>query len=148
MKNQRGYFGIGIYQPKVVENVGGLWRTAYCFGANFIFTIGCRYKKQPDDTPRVSRHTPLFSLDTVEDFKKFIPEDCQLICIERCLKTIKLKNFIHPERAIYLLGSEDHGIPEDIISINPVISIPTKICLNVAITGSIILYDRKFKSNS
>ena len=32
-KHGRGYFGIGIYGPKMTKNIGTLWRTADIFGA-------------------------------------------------------------------------------------------------------------------
>lgn len=50
--NKRGYFGIGIYNPKTETNMGTLWRSAYNFGADFIFTIGMRYKKMGSDTAK------------------------------------------------------------------------------------------------
>jgi hypothetical protein len=34
----RGYFGIGIYHGKTEENIGTLWRSAYAYGADFVFT--------------------------------------------------------------------------------------------------------------
>ena len=41
MRN-KGYFGIGIINPKSKTNVGSLWRSANILGASFIFTIGKR----------------------------------------------------------------------------------------------------------
>ena len=35
-----GYFGIGVYRLKTEANHGTLWRSAFQFGADFIFTIG------------------------------------------------------------------------------------------------------------
>lgn len=43
---KKGYYGIGIYETKEETNVGTLWRSAQNFGADFIFTIGARYKTQ------------------------------------------------------------------------------------------------------
>ena len=42
-----GYFGIGVMGLKYDDNYGTLLRTAQVFGADFIFIIGRRYKKQP-----------------------------------------------------------------------------------------------------
>ncbi len=141
----RGYFGVGIYQTKDIQNVGCLWRTAYAMGASFIFTIGKRYQHDGTNTPRVERHTPLFNYKTFEDFFNNIPKNCIIICIEQHVRSHSIKNFVHPERAIYLLGAEDDGIPEEILNKYTILSIPSKICLNVAVAGSLVLFDRKMK---
>ena len=60
---KRGYFAIGIYESKTETNIGTLWRSAYNFGADFIFTIGKRYKKEPSDTTKSERHIPLYGYD-------------------------------------------------------------------------------------
>lgn len=53
----------------------------------------------------------------------------------------------HPRQAIYLLGAEDHGLPPDVLArCNSVVSLEA-VCrpsYNVAVAGSIILYDRIF----
>lgn len=141
----RGYYGIGIYNTKTESNVGTLWRSAYNFGANFIFTIGKRYKKQSSDTVKACRHIPLYEYLTYEDFKSNIPNGCQIVCIEISEKAKDLKDFKHPERCIYLLGAEDYGIPEKYLTGNQVVKINSKMCLNVASTGSIVMYDRQVK---
>jgi len=50
MIDQRGFFGIGIQNIKTESNIGTLWRSANILGADFIYTIGKRYKKQSSDT--------------------------------------------------------------------------------------------------
>ena len=45
----KGYFEIGIYQPKYEENIGTLMRSAYQLGAAGVFTVGKRYRKQVGD---------------------------------------------------------------------------------------------------
>ena len=42
---RRGYFGVGIYQPKHWENVGTLWRSAYQLGASFLVVVGSRPRR-------------------------------------------------------------------------------------------------------
>lgn len=145
---KRGYFGIGVHQPKWEENIGTLWRSAFIFGASFIFTIGKRYHKQPTDTPKSTKHIPLYNYENYEDFMKHLPENCKLICVELDEKSQPLNKFVHPERAIYLLGAEDYGIPKNILKENLIVQIPTEkeFSLNVAVSGSIILSDRYLKS--
>ncbi len=147
---KRGYFGIGVYHPKTEENIGTLWREANLFGADFIFTIGKRYKHQASDTMKTPNHLPLFEFNSVEEFNKTMPKNARKICIELNEKSIPLNIFIHPERAIYILGAEDYGLPQTLLSeYDQIVEIPQarKICSsNVAISGSIVLYDRFVKS--
>ena len=141
--NARGYFEIGIFHGKTQENLGTLWRSAYQMGAVGIFTIGRRYKKQASDTLQVYRHIPLRHFDTYEDFEKSRAYDCQLIAIEQ--GGTPLPEFKHPQRACYLLGAEDHGLPPSVLErCQHTISLPSirTNSYNVAVAGSLIMYDR------
>lgn len=146
MNQTRGYFGIGVYHPKTTENIGTLWRSAHNFGADFIFTIGKRYKKQASDTTKASRHIPLFEYDSFEDFKKNLPNGCQMVFVEQTEGARDLKLVHHPESAVYVLGAEDYGVPVELMSGYQKVFIETPMCLNVAVAGSIVMYDRKLKS--
>jgi len=142
----RGYFGIGIYHTKTEVNVGTLWRSAHNFGAAFIFTIARRYKRQASDTTKAWKTIPLHHYESFADFRDHIPFDCQLIAIEQSNKSESILKYSHPERAIYLLGAEDSGIPAFIQEkCQGVVHIDTPMCLNVATAGAIIMYDRKTK---
>jgi tRNA G18 (ribose-2'-O)-methylase SpoU len=143
----RGYFGIGIFAPKNEVNIGGLWRSAYIFGAAFIFTIGRRYKNQPADTLATPRHIPLLNYLTYEDFREHAPSDCQTICVENNEGAVFLARFRHPERAIYLLGAEDNGLPAKILDRHQSVIIESErpFSLNVATAGTIVMYDRFIK---
>jgi len=144
-----GYFGIGIYHPKTEMNVGTLWRSAYQFGASFIFTIGARYKKQASDTSKTWRKIPLIQFEDHETFISSRFYDCSVYYIEFNDRSRPLKEVHHPERCIYVLGAEDYGIPESIMKGKPVIDIPSQRdqCFNVAVAGSIVMYDRFTKLN-
>ena len=143
----RGYFGIGVYHPKTEENIGTLWRSAYIFGASFIFTIGRRYKKQPTDTVKAFRHIPLWNFVDFDDFIRHIPYNVSIVCVEITNNAKLLSETSHPEQAVYLLGAEDYGIPEEIMRGHQKVIIPSVrgICLNVAVAGSIVMYDRLIK---
>lgn len=142
-RDPRGYFGVGIENTKTVGNVGTLWRTAYTFDAAFIFTIGRRYVPQCSDTVQAWRHTPLFTYPTFADFCVNLPHDCQLVGVERAVQAQPLEAFTHPQRCVYLLGAEDHGLSSDALSrCHRVIQLPGRFCLNVAVAGSIVLYHR------
>lgn len=143
----RGYSGIGIYKNKWRVNSGTLVRSSWFLGADLFFTIGRRYKKQPSDT-KLHRHVPIFNFETLADFKKVLPKNCEVVFVELSEKASSLKDFEHPERAMYILGAEDKGIPERVMSGHKVIQIPqvkNRGSMNVAVAGSIVLYDRLIK---
>jgi tRNA G18 (ribose-2'-O)-methylase SpoU len=142
--NTRGYYGIGIYHPKHEENQGTLWRSAFCFGAAFIFTIGRRFTKQITDTTKAYHNVPMYTYKDMDDFLLHRPYDCPLVGVEISEKAIPLDRFAHPARCLYLLGAEDHGLPPTILEKCQVILQITglKHCLNVSTAGSILMYDR------
>lgn len=145
---QRGFFAIGIDGVKFNQNIGMLFRAAHAFGASYIFTIGHRYKTNQTDTTKASRHIPLMAFNSAEHFKSCIPRETTIVLIQYDSKQSRsIHNFIHPERAIYILGSEDYGISTDVKQLgNTSIYIPTEQCLNVAMAGNIVLYDRQHKN--
>lgn len=142
---KKGHFGIGIYETKESTNVGTLWRSAQNFGADYIFTIGARYKKQSSDTCKTWRNIPLFEFKDWQDFLSHVPRDTDLVFVEQTEDSKDLFDFTHPRQAVYILGAEDHGIPLEIMTGHKKVEVDTPMCLNVAVTGSIIMYDRKAK---
>ncbi len=145
----RGYFGIGIFNIKTEMNLGTLWRSAYQLGANFIFTIGKRYKKMGSDTYKTFNQIPLYHYIDFDDFRNHIPFDCVLIGIEKTDNARQVENFCHPKKCIYLLGAEDNGLPIYVLErCNHIISLGSinHFSYNVAVTGSIVMYDRYIKN--
>lgn len=142
----RGYFGIGVENLKTKVNLGTLWRSAYCLGADFIFVIGKRYKKQSSDTVKAYRHIPFYQYENLDHFLNSRPYDCMLIGIEITNNAKNIYNYVHPERAIYILGAEDSSLTF-LNKCQDVIQISSKFCLNVAVAGSVIMYDRNLKFN-
>ena len=149
MIKTRGFFEIGIMQGKNNDNLGTLWRSANIMGANGIFTIGARYpKKHRTDTMNTPKHIPLREYDDFETFMKAIPRDTEVIGVELDDRAENITTFKHPQRAVYILGAEDTGIPEKYMNkCDRIIKIPfDKNSFNVAVSGSIILYDRILKA--
>lgn len=140
----RGHFGIGFYNPKYQVNAGTLIRSANAFGADYFFTIDDRYDGQASATGH-DRHLPIFQYDSLDEWRKSIPFDTEPVAVEITPDATSLSSFRHPERASYLLGPEDGNVPIDGME---AVSIPSEWCLNVAIAGSIVLYDRIAKRNS
>lgn len=138
----RGYCGIGIYNPLHSMNVGTLWRSAMAFDVDFLFVIGLPIKAQPSDTTKATRHIPLWHFPSWDHFLVCRPSGT-IMAVEITPEAQSLPSFAHPERAIYVLGNERHGLPEEIITrCHTTIRIPSRYCLNVAVAGSIVLYDR------
>jgi tRNA G18 (ribose-2'-O)-methylase SpoU len=141
----KGYFEIGIYHGKSVCNFGTLWRSAFQMGACGVFTIGSRHRHQASDTTKTWRHVPYRQFVTFADFVAALPYSAPLVACE--MGGEPLEQFVHPPRAIYLLGAEDHGLPPAIlaachytVSLNSI----RVASYNVATAGSIVMYHRQF----
>ncbi len=137
------FFGIGIQNGKTPENLGVLWRSAQNMGASFIFTIGNRYAKQACDTHNAVKSMPYYHYDTFDDFFKNLPKGVRLVGVELDETAKDLETFKHPRRCAYLLGAEDHGLSKKAIEKSHfLIKFKSTLSLNVAVAGSIIMYDR------
>ena len=145
----RGFFEIGIYRGKTPANVGTLWRSAYQLGAAGIFTVGRRYPQQASDTVKAHRHIPLREFLDLDALLAAQPYGCPIVAIE--MGGRPLQSFVHPERAIYLLGAEDNGIPASALArCQHVVSLPSvrTQSYNVSVAGSLVMYDRFNKLGS
>lgn len=141
--NEERYFGIGIFQPKTKENIGTLWRTAYIYGASFVFIIGRKYKPQASDVTKTWSRIPLFQYETVDAFLESMPYSCKLVGLEQTERSVPIHAYEHPARAVYLLGSETNGLPNRLIDkCHDIIQLPGEKSLNVAVAGSITVFDR------
>jgi tRNA G18 (ribose-2'-O)-methylase SpoU len=146
IKARRGFFAIGICDGKIPENLGTLWRSAHLYRSAFVFTVGTRYgQRQASDTMHTTDHIPLFHFHNIEDLVDHLPKGCSLIGIEQEEMTTSLHYFAHPIRAAYLLGSETCGLsPEVRQCCDEIVKIdsPLPYSMNVAVAGSIVMYDR------
>ena len=142
------FFGIGIHNPKTSENVGTLWRSAHILGASFIFVIGNRIKQQSSDTTSAWRSVPMYRYEDFNKFYQNIPYDCQLVGVELDDKSTPIESFAHPKRAVYLLGAEDNGLPPAVReTCHKLIQLPLG-NYNVAMAGTVTMYDRHYKEFS
>lgn len=140
-----GFMGIVMYRPKHEVNVGTLWRSAFLYDAAFIGTVEARYHKQASDTPGTPNHVPLVHYSSIDDLVEHLPFSCPLVGVELDDRAIPLDEYRHPERAVYLLGAEDHGLPARVMArCHQVIQIPgaRDWSMNVSAAGSIVMYDR------
>lgn len=146
MNSPRGFFAIGIENGKTLPNLGTLWRSANIFGAQFIFTIGRRYKNQSSDTLKTPRHIPLFHYENVQDLIDHLPSACPLVGLELDERAVAISNYKHPQRACYLLGAEDNGLTKVAREkCHALVQLPGECSLNVAVAGSIVMFDRNSK---
>lgn len=148
-----GFFGIGVYRLKTDANHGTLWRSAFQFGADFIFTIGARFNKKTSrstDTAKCWTKVPCFQYKDIDAFTASSPYAAQLIGIEIDPRAEPLHDFVHPARAVYVLGAEDTGLPYHLKrACTRIVRIPTdpqrSASCNVAVSGSIVMFDRLCK---
>jgi len=139
----RGYFAIGAERISKQVNLGNLTRSAQAFGASFVFTIDAHRKlgNPPSDTSSAKQHVPYFAWTSIEEM--ILPENCRLTGIELVDEAIDLPSFRHPRCAAYILGPERGSLsPEVLRRCDHVVKIPTRFCINLAVAGAIVMYDR------
>jgi tRNA G18 (ribose-2'-O)-methylase SpoU len=139
----RGYFAIGAERISKSLNVGNLMRSAHGFGASFTFTVGATYqaREAAADTSKGIQHLPHYSWAGIEDMA--LPQGCMLVGIELIEEAIELPSFRHPLRAAYVLGPERGSLsPQMLARCDYAVKIPTTFCINVAMAGAIVMYDR------
>ncbi|MDF1555660.1 MAG: RNA methyltransferase [Deferrisomatales bacterium] len=141
-----GFFGVGILNNANDFNVGTLWRSAYVLGASFLFTVIRKYEPQGSDVTHAWTKVPLYHYGSVGDLKAHLPHSTQLIGVEMAAGALPLARFEHPLRAVYLLGNEKRGLDEHHLEhCAKVVQLPGTFSLNVAVAGSIVMYDRVSK---
>lgn len=139
----RGYFGIGAERISKALNLGNLMRSAHGFGASFTFTIGATYQaiEARADTSKGTLNLPHYDWRTPAEL--VLPAGCRLIGVELLDEAIDLPSFHHPRCAAYVLGPERGSLsPELIARCDYVVRIPTSFCINLAMAGAIVMYDR------
>jgi tRNA G18 (ribose-2'-O)-methylase SpoU len=139
----RGYFAIGAERMSKALNLGNLMRSAHGFGASFTFTVGATYQalEARADTSKGRDHLPHYDWRTLEEMA--LPTGCKLVGVELLDEAIDLPSFRHPLRAAYVLGPEKGNLSEGLLArCDHVVRIPTRFCVNVAMAGAIVMYDR------
>ena len=139
----RGYFAIGAEHISKQLNLGNMIRSAHAFGASFVFTVGAHYTalEAMADTSKTPLHVPLYHWDTPRDMA--LPQGCRLVGVELVEGAVDLPSFRHPLQAAYILGPERGELSAEILEkCDHVVKIPTSFCINVAMAGAIVMYDR------
>lgn len=139
----RGYFAIGAERSSKALNLGNLMRSAHAFGAGFTFTIGAQYQalEARADTSKGHWHLPHYNWDTPADL--ILPKGCRLVGVELIDEAVDLPSFRHPLQAAYVLGPERGSLSDALLErCDFTVKIPTSFCVNVAMAGAIVMYDR------
>jgi tRNA G18 (ribose-2'-O)-methylase SpoU len=139
----KGYFAIGAERMSKSLNLGNLMRSAHAFGASFTFTVGATYQalEARADTSKGQWHIPHYNWASLQEMA--LPQGCKLVGVELIDEAIDLPSFRHPMRAAYILGPEQGSLsPELLARCAYVVKIPSSFCVNVAVAGAIVMYDR------
>ncbi len=139
----RGYFAIGAERMSKSLNLGNLMRSAHGFGAAFTFTVGATYRalEARADTSKGQLHLPHYNWQSIEEMA--LPQGCKVVGVELLDEAIDLPSFRHPLRAAYILGPEMGSLsPAMLERCDYTVKIPTSFCVNVAMAGAIVMYDR------
>jgi tRNA G18 (ribose-2'-O)-methylase SpoU len=139
----RGYFAIGAERISKPMNMGALLRSAHAFGAKFFFTIAAhpRAFEAKSDTSRAAHHLPVYQWASADEMT--LPLQCKLVGVEFIEGATDLPAFRHPLHAAYVLGPELGVLSDGLLArCDHVIKIPTAFCINVAMAGAIVMYDR------
>jgi tRNA G18 (ribose-2'-O)-methylase SpoU len=140
----RGYFGIGVEGISKPMNLGSLLRSAHAFGASFAFTIGAAFDAKAaaqSDTSAAVASLPFHAYGALADLH--LPHGCRLVGVEFMDDAVDLPSFTHPRQAAYVLGAERASLSQDLVEhCDFLVKIPTKFCVNLAIAGALVMYDR------
>ena len=72
-----------------------------------------------------------------------MPKGCAVVGVELLDEAVELPSFRHPSRVAYVLGPERGTLSDQLLErCDHVVRIPTRFCVNVAMAGAIVMYDR------
>lgn len=145
-QRKRGFASIGLHNPKTPDNVGGVIRAAHAYGAASVAISGQRIDGRhiaaSTNTTRAERHLPVYR----GELRDLIPFGAVPVAVELVDGAVSLFNFQHPRRAFYIFGPEDSGLGSSVRDwCEHTVQIPTVICMNLAATVNVVLYDRACK---
>lgn len=142
----RGFASIGLHRPKDIANIGGALRAAQAYRASMIAISGDRTSgdaiRHASNTGQAQRHIPVVR----GDLRDLIPFGAVPVAVDLLDDAIPLHEFQHPEQAFYVFGPEDGTLGKVVTDWCPFkVFIPTFICMNLAATVNVVLYDRLAK---
>jgi tRNA(Leu) C34 or U34 (ribose-2'-O)-methylase TrmL len=146
MAEPRGFAAIGLHNPKSKVNVGSVLRAAMCFRAASVALSGERidgsWIRSATNTIQGHRHIPVMR----GDLRGLIPFGAVPVAVELVDDAESLVGFTHPHSAFYVFGPEDGTLGKAVLDWCPRrVMIPTRLCMNLAATVNVVLYDRLAK---
>ena len=139
----RGFFAIGAEGISKPMNLGNLVRSAHAFGASFVFLVDADYavRTARSDTSRAEFQLPVYDYASVDALR--LPRGCRLVGCELLDEAVDLPSFRHPPNAAYVFGPERRSLsPAMLARCHHVVRIPTRFCINLAVAGAVVMYDR------
>ena len=145
----RGFASIGLHMPKTAANVGSVIRAAMCYDVASVAIsgerIGSRQIKHAANTTQGHRHIPVMR----GDLRGLIPYGAVPVAVDLVEDAVSLPDLVHPMTAFYIFGPEDGTLGKAILDWCPLrVMVPTAICMNLAATVNVVLYDRMVKRNA
>jgi tRNA G18 (ribose-2'-O)-methylase SpoU len=140
---RRGFFAIGAEGISKPMNLGNLVRSAHAFGASFVFLVKAEYdaRRALSDTSQAEFQLPVYDYPSVQELQ--LPRGCRLVGCELVEDAVELPSFRHPPMAAYVFGPERNSLsPAMLARCDHVVRIPTRFCINLAVAGAIVMYDR------
>lgn len=125
-------------------NLGSLVRHANAFGAKEVIYMSGSKKFDTRGATGAVHYTNTRWIQTVEELKAFKPE-YSLVAMELVAEAENIYDFSWPKKCIIVLGSESHGLTQEILHICdykvyiPIDRGSIRSC-NVSTTGSIAMY--------
>ena len=138
-----GYFAIGAERISKALNLGNLMRSAHGFGASFTFTIGATYQalEARADTSKGAQHLPHYDWASVERAGAAggMPPGRR-----RAARRGHRPAELPPPAARRLrAGARARlAVAGAARACDYVVRIPTSFCVNLAMAGAIVMYDR------
>jgi tRNA G18 (ribose-2'-O)-methylase SpoU len=127
------------------HNVGSLVRTAHAAAAEEVVLVGER-EWNVEAARTAELYTTVTQLPDIEAFRSHLESRrWKLVAVELDRRAVNLFDAEYPDRPCFLLGAELGGVPEELLEESElVVQIPQwglVPSLNLAIAGSIVLYD-------
>jgi tRNA C32,U32 (ribose-2'-O)-methylase TrmJ len=142
---------VALTNPKYLHNVAGALRACAAFGVDELRYTGDRAKRELDNAERPPREFRMkaYSAVTFRHCALSIEEQDAWapVAVEARDDFLSLPDFEHPADALYVFGPEDGSLGRSHLRLcHHHIRIPSSVCLNLAASVYIILYDRRAKS--
>jgi tRNA G18 (ribose-2'-O)-methylase SpoU len=127
------------------HNVGSLVRTAHAAAVTELLLVGER-EWNVEAARTAELYTEIVHLEDIDAFLDHLQtRQWELVVVELDDRAVSLFEARYPERPCFLLGAELEGVPEQLIeAASLLVQIPQwglVPSLNLAIAGSIVLYD-------